>query len=234
MYIKRRMPLVGAICKYGLIIIIVVALSIYMHNKLSHYQELTQRLNQIVAQQTETIEEMQEKNSALKIRIAKLKEEKDKLNKKIKKMSKKPKLQSTSTLELTQKTSHNDFKSYMSYKAITNTSSMQYKLQQKASTDTNGLRCINGNPLVAVGTGWGLSVGDTALVICDNGNRFKVVIGDIKANQHTDSQNKTTVSNGCRCEFIVDMNYLNTTAKQMGNVAVLKQYSGYITNIIKI
>lgn len=128
-------------------------------------------------------------------------------------------------------TNNYDFKSYMPYTAITSRVSKQWELQQNAYTDENGFRCINGLPLVAVGTGWGLSVGDSATVTCDNGNSFKVVIGDIKADIHTLTDNKTTASNNCRCEFIVDMNVLNTTVKRLGNVSVLEQYSGYVIDI---
>ena len=127
-----------------------------------------------------------------------------------------------------------DFKSYMPYTAITNTTSTQWQLQQIAYTDENGLRCIDGAPLVAVGTGWGLSVGDSAIITCDNGNSFTVVIGDIKADRHTAADNKTTLVNNCRCEFIVDLPALNGYAKTMGNVAVLEQYSGYVINITKM
>ena len=122
----------------------------------------------------------------------------------------------------------------MSYTAITDRASKQLQLQQQAHTDDNGLRCINGRPLVAIGTGWGLAVGDIALITCSNGNSFEVVIGDIKADVDTKSDNKTTSHNNCRCEFIVDMSKLNTTVKKSGNVAVLEQYNGYVTNIQKI
>ena len=122
----------------------------------------------------------------------------------------------------------------MPYTSITSKASKQLQLQQQAYTDENGLRCIDGRPMVAVGTGWNLSVGDIALITCDNGNSFEVIIGDIKANVDTNSDNKTTSANNCRCEFIVDMGELNSTVKISGNVAVLKQYSGYVTNVQKI
>ena len=128
---------------------------------------------------------------------------------------------------------HNDFKSYMSYTAITDKTSTQWQLQQKAYTNADGIRCINGVPLVAVGTGWGLSVGDSAIVTCDNGNSFRVIIGDIKADIHTMADNKTTAANNCRCEFIVDVNALNKTVKKLGNISALEQYSGYVVSIVK-
>lgn len=127
-----------------------------------------------------------------------------------------------------------DFKSYMSYKAITNTASAQYGLQQNATTNEDGIRCIDGVPMVAIGTGWGLWVGDRGLVTCENGNTFEIVVGDIKSDRHTDAENKTTLSNGCRCEFIVDTPYMNATARAMGSMAVLSKYSGYVVDIKKI
>lgn len=130
--------------------------------------------------------------------------------------------------------SYDDFKSYLPYDAITNQTSRQWQLQQQATTNEDGIRCIDGIPMVAIGTGWGLSVGDIALVTCDNGNSFKVMIGDIKADIHTDAANKTTVASGCRCEFIVELNKLVPHVKSMGNVAVLAKYSGYVVNIEKV
>lgn len=130
--------------------------------------------------------------------------------------------------------SKRDFKSYLPYQAITNKNSKQWELQQQATTNEDGIRCIDGIPMVAVGTGWGLWVGDIALVTCENGNSFKVIVGDIKADRHTDSENKTTVSNGCRCEFIVDKDRLDPNVRIMGNVATLDKYKGYVVNIEKI
>lgn len=129
--------------------------------------------------------------------------------------------------------SRKDFKSFMPYDAITSKSSMQWKLQQQATTNEDGIRCIDGIPMVAVGTGWGLKVGDIAIVTCENGNSFKVMVGDIKANKHTDEENKTTIFNGCRCEFIVDKNALDPTVRKMGNIATLDKYKGYVVNIEK-
>lgn len=129
--------------------------------------------------------------------------------------------------------SRKDFKSFMPYDAITSKSSMQWRLQQQATTNEDGIRCIDGIPMVAVGTGWGLKVGDIAIVTCENGNSFKVMVGDIKANKHTDAENKTTIFNGCRCEFIVDKSALDPMVRKMGNIATLDKYKGYVVNIEK-
>lgn len=239
MYINQRSPLWGAIIKHRLMIIlflITIFLSVWAHEQISAYKEIDQALNSTINKQSKTIQSLESKNSELQAYISQLEEEKNKLKEekiqlenKINQMSKNQKKETTIV-----QTTKKDFKSYMPYTAITNRASKQYKLQQKASTDSDGIRCLNSKPMVAVGTGWGLKVGDTALIVCENGNKFEVVIGDIKSNAHTGADNKTTASNGCRCEFIVDMKSLNTTVKSRGNVAALKKYSGYITNVIKM
>lgn len=232
MHIIQRSPLLGAIIKHGLttiLLTVIVVLSVWTHEKLNEYQEIGQALDLTINEQSKTIQEIESENSKLNAYISKLEEENNTLENQIEKLSKEQKKE-TVVIQATKK----DFKSYMPYTAITNTSSTQYKLQRQASTDEDGIRCINSKPMVAVGTGWGVSVGDTVLIKCENGNSFEAIIGDIKANAHTGSDNKTTVTNGCRCEFIVDMSRLNPTVKSRGNVAVLAKYSGYITNVVKI
>lgn len=228
MHINLRSPLLGTIIKHGLTIIlfvIIVVLSVWTHQTTKEYKEIGQSLGLTINEQTNTIRDIKSENSELKAYISKLEEENARLENELKEKKKE-----TVIIQATKK----DFKSYMPYTAITNTSSAQYKLQQRATTDADGIRCIDSKPMVAVGTGWGVKVGDTVLIVCENGNNFEAVIGDIKADAHTKSDNKTTAANGCRCEFIVDMNGLNTTVKTGGNVAVLAKYSGYITNVVKI
>ena len=232
MYVKLRSPRLGTIIKHGLtitLLIVIVVLSVWTHKKLNEYQNIGQALDLTINEQSKTIEKIESENSELKTYIAELEKENAKLKDKIANTSKEQKKE-TVIIQTTNK----DFKSYMPYTTITNRSSIQYKLQQQAATDTDGIRCIDSKPMIAVGTGWGVVVGDTVLVMCENGNSFEAVIGDIKANVHTESDNKTTASNGCRCEFIVDMKTLNSTVKTRGNVAVLAKYNGYITNVVKI
>ena len=232
MHTILRSPLWGAIIKHRLTItlfVIIMVLSVWTHETLKEYEENNQALGLTVNEQTNIIQEIESENSELQTYISKLEEEKIKLENEIEDILKEQKKE-TIVIQATKR----DFKSYMSYRAITNKSSIQYQLQQQATTDADGIRCINSKPMVAVGTGWGVNVGDTVLIKCENGNSFEAVIGDIKANAHTGSDNKTTLSNGCRCEFIVDMSALNTTVKSRGNVAVLAKYNGYITEVVKI
>lgn len=195
-------------------------------NKLSQDNEKLNNniieLNNNIVQLKNENSKLQENNQLLESKVQELLVETEKLKEEI---SKNKYVSYDSNL---------DFKSYMSYKAITNKSSKQWKLQQIATTNEYGIRCVDGIPMVAIGTGWGLWVGDVALVTCKNGNSFKVIVGDIKSDAHTDAERKTTVSNGCRLEFIVDTDVLDSKAKLMGNVSVLSQYNGYVVSITKV
>lgn len=242
MHSKLRIPLWGIIETILILILIVTitCMSIHNKNKYTELEKINDSLSITIDEHTVTIKKLKDKNSKLNDTVSQLKKEKEKLKKdnnnlkeentKLKKENNQLQIKPTTITQPSGK----DFKSYMPYTAITNKASKQWKLQQLAYTDTNGLRCIDGRPMVAVGTGWGLSVGNIALITCDNGNKFEVVIGDIKANSHTLADNKTTLSNHCRCEFIVDSKRLNSKVKSSGNVAVLQQYSGYVVNVQKI
>lgn len=230
-----RCPNKGII-KNTLIIILIafeVAIFVVFSNKCDQLKNTNTELKSTIQNQINTIKDLNIQNNDLNNRVLQLEEESGMLTEEKNKLLKdKENLESEiSSLKIKPQTNYKDFKSYMSYTAITNQSSKQWALQQQAITNDNGFRCIDGKPLVAVGTGWGLSVGDHAVVYCDGGNNFEVIIGDIKADIHTLSDNKTTASNNCRCEFIVDMSSLNPTVKSRGSVSVLQKYSGYVVDI---
>lgn len=134
---------------------------------------------------------------------------------------------------------HSGLKSYMSYKTLTSKSSYQYKLQQKADTDSNGFRKINKRYCVAVGTAFDAQVGQYLDVSLENGTIIECIVGDIKADKDTDKSN-TFTKNGCCLEFIVDIRYLDETCKVMGDCSNLynewdspcKEYYIYDINII--
>lgn len=228
MHSTHRSPSWGTIGNILIIILILttIIVSIHARDEYAELKEISDALSITVNEQTSTIKRLEEENTSLNTIVSKLEEENEKL--------KEENTQLQAKTQIATQVSKKDFKSYMPYTAITNKSSTQWQLQQSATTDENGLRCIDGKPMVAVGTGWGVSVGDSAIITCDNGNSFEVVIGDAKANIHTDSTNKTTLSNNCRCEFIVDSKQLNPTVKTVGNVAILQQYNGYVINVQKI
>jgi hypothetical protein len=239
MHLTRRCLNRGIIKNILIIILVVfeVTILVVFNNKCDKLKNTNIELESMIQNQSNTIEDLNTQDNDLNNRVLQLEENNSQLTEeKTKLLEDKANLEwEISSLktepQIMPQINYKDFKSYMSYTAITNRSSRQWALQQQAATNENGFRCIDGRPLVAVGTGWGLSVGDRAVVYCDGGNSFEVIIGDIKADIHTLSDNKTTASNNCRCEFIVDMGGLNKTVKSRGNVSALQEYSGYVVDI---
>lgn len=112
------------------------------------------------------------------------------------------------------------FKSYMSYKCITSTSSPQYKLQrQKAITGKYGIRQVNGRYCVAIGSHFTRRVGTLFDLILRNGTVISCILSDQKSDKDTDSQNIVTRYNGCLSEFIIDPNALKHEVNKMGDVS---------------
>lgn len=110
-------------------------------------------------------------------------------------------------------TSYNpNFKAYMPYTAITNTASAQYKLLngENAYTDSQtGARMVNGRYAIAVGSGYTSEIGDKIDVYLSNGVIIHCILGDVKADCHTDSTNTYNTYNGNVVEFIVDYAVFN-------------------------
>lgn len=120
------------------------------------------------------------------------------------------------------------FKSYMDYKYITNTESTQYKLQQNAWTDNNGLRRYGGmgDYMVAVGTPYG-KVGDRIMVTLDTEQTLTCIIGDSKGDCYYHSCSR----GACVVEFIVDTPHLDSTAKDMGDCSYIDNLDGQVVYI---
>lgn len=131
------------------------------------------------------------------------------------------------------------FKTYMDYRKITDESSAQYMLQMEAYTDDMGLRKYEDYYIVAMGTYYSDNVGDTFKITLDNDTSFNVIIGDIKADCHTDSQNmyspvyddKGNLISANVIEFIVDTNKLDKSVTKLGTVSAYDDFKG---NIVKI
>lgn len=116
------------------------------------------------------------------------------------------------------------FKSFMDYRAITSTSSDQYKLQNLyAKTGDNGIRMVDGRYCVAVGSHFTSNIGQYFDLILANGTVIPCVLADQKADVDTDSNQIITEHNGCLSEFVVDTDYLNTTVQQRGNVSYAEE-----------
>lgn len=119
---------------------------------------------------------------------------------------------------------NNGFKSYMSYKSITDKSSRQYDLQKNyAYTGNYGIRMINNRYCIAIGTAFNAEIGDYVDLELKNGETIQAIVSDIKANEHTDHNNIATISNGCVSEFIVDAKVLASNIARQGDVSAAKE-----------
>ena len=74
----------------------------------------------------------------------------------------------------------------MDYRCITDTSSVQYEMQQQAYTDGRGFRKIGDDYCVALGTGFTSGCGERFIIYLDSGYSFSAVVADVKADMHTD------------------------------------------------
>ena len=128
----------------------------------------------------------------------------------------------------------NTFKSYMDYKCIRK-DCKQGKIVygENAWTDEDGLRKSGEYYCVALGSYYG-NVGDKFIIETKKGNKYKVIKADEKADKHTDSSNRYTLSNGCMIEWIVETNKLDKFVKSSGNIDNIKKVSGAIIKITKI
>ena len=128
------------------------------------------------------------------------------------------------------------FKSYTNYKLLNHDSPQWTKVQcnKNAYTDENGLRKVEEYYCVAMGSYYSQTLGDLFEIQTECGS-FKVIICDFKSDEHTDKKNQYTTSNGCVVEFYVDIELLDDTAKQMGNISCVdKNFVGKIIAVNKL
>ena len=114
---------------------------------------------------------------------------------------------------------------------------MQYALQQEAYTDSLGIRRIDGDVCVALGTAYAEGCGERFEITLDSGNTFTAIVGDIKADCHTDPSNRYVElweGHGDMVEFIVETEKLDDTVRIMGSVGEYEKYSGSVTSIVPI
>jgi hypothetical protein len=132
---------------------------------------------------------------------------------------------------------NSDFKAYMDYRKITDTTTKQWKLQQIAYTDCQGLRCIDGYYCVAMGSFYINELGDKFLITLEDDTTIAVIAADYKADIHTNATNQyVQLKNGDIniIEFIVDENILNAEIAHKGSIHYYENFSGNITKIERI
>lgn len=135
------------------------------------------------------------------------------------------------------------FKTFMDYRAITNTSSAQYKyVKQWGWRDEQGFMRASGERdlgitddyyLIALGSYYGTEIGTKYRITTDTGNVFYGVLADAKSDRHTNSTNQYA-RNKDVVEFLVDTRYLNKTVRRMGSANVYTPLNGKIAKIERI
>ena len=125
---------------------------------------------------------------------------------------------------------NSSFKTYMNYKTITSKNSDQYKLQQQCVTDEHGLRTYNGRYTIALGNGFNVKIGDYVDVELSTGVVLNCIVGDIKRNRDTDSDNIQVPINGDVVEFIVASS-LDSEAKSSGNISKIDGFDGSVVSV---
>lgn len=126
--------------------------------------------------------------------------------------------------------SYGKFKSYMDKDAITAYGSLEYKQKEAAYIDENGVACLDGRMLIAVGTGHNAPVGSNLDVYLSSGKVLKCKVGDTKANRDTRADNIVHASDGSIIEFLVETSQMNRKARQMGDMS----YAGMEGGIVKV
>lgn len=114
----------------------------------------------------------------------------------------------------------NRCKSWMNYTAITAKSSRQYKLQHKyAYTGTYGIRMVDERYCIAVGSYFTTKIGQYMDIVLANGTVIPCILGDCKANAHTDKLNIAHMSDGSVVEFVVDQSKFIRKPRRSGDAS---------------
>ena len=122
------------------------------------------------------------------------------------------------------------FKTYMDYRAITRKDSPQYQLQKLAWTDADGFRRYEQYYLIAMGTAYTNTIGETFDITLSTGKTIACMVGDVKDNQHTDRTNRYIPINGNIVEFIIDSNRMDPGILSCGDISSLG-FQGAVTQI---
>lgn len=141
---------------------------------------------------------------------------------------------------------NSSFKTYMGWQVWEKwcPNSAQYKFYKKWGwTDSEGfVRCSAEKDLgikddyymVALGSYYGTKLGTKYRITLDTGRVFYAILGEFKANIHTNSTNQYSVRNNDVIEFVVDEKLLNPNVKSAGSANVYMPLNGNVVEIERI
>ena len=232
------MRLIRRCAPWGIIVLILL-LGIISFIKYKELTTINNTLSTTINNQTSTIQELEAEIDDLNTRLLQLKEEKTKLEEKnVQLETDKNQLINEMNdllikIEMSTKTLGGSFKSYTDYNCLSK-SSPQWKLQEQAYTDENGLRKIGDAYLVALGSYYGTTLGTRYTVTLANGNTFEIILCDVKNDIHTDANNQICLSNGSIIEFYVDTSKMPDYVRSSGTIGSIDFFSGDVASIIQI
>ena len=115
--------------------------------------------------------------------------------------------------------SNNSFKSYMDCSTITDTSSAQYALKYEYLSSASGIMVVEDRFVIALGSYYTTEVGCRVDLVMANGNVIPCIVGDCKADKHTDSMNRQHSVDKSVVEFIVATDNLSDEVRLHGDVS---------------
>lgn len=133
---------------------------------------------------------------------------------------------------------HSEVKTYMGYQAVTLVASSQYQLLNSsyAFTDEHGLRMYDDGTgaryCVAVGSYYTTTIGQKFDLVMEDGHYVPCILGDAKADVHTNWSNQYGTANGDVVEFIIDNNVYYQVCDMSGTVNWVEGLSGKVQSII--
>lgn len=124
-------------------------------------------------------------------------------------------------------------KTYMDFRSITRAGSDQLALQERAYTDSQGFRRVADYYMVALGTYYAQEIGQTYIIAFEDGSEIRAIVGDVKADEHTDRNNQYHLRDGSIVEFIIDKKIMDEQVIKTGDCSWLIGH-GAVTGIRRI
>ena len=107
-------------------------------------------------------------------------------------------------------------KSWMDYRAITNTSTKNYQIAQSATPDAHGFMKESGRYCVALGSYYG-DIGDEFRITFEDGQTIRAIKTDGKSDKHTDATRSYCIYDESLVEFLVIPEQLDEEIKLSGD-----------------